>query len=574
MKSKYCRHKRYTHKSLLLLLIWIAVGTTFRFTNLDLKPASSIEIATIGYSLGHGFNAIPLDRLISIDTLFASLRLDPGIGYTEVFHRLVEESTHPPLYFWLTRWWADLWLQDGDLVSLQVARSLSAIFGTLAIPAIFSLGWIAFRSRLVAHSAAILMAISPYGIYLAQEARHYSLTVLWVIGSLTCLVQAIKLIQQKIPVPLWLGLIWIVINALGIATHYFFVLALGPEALALLIFWLYNSQEQPIRYLKGLYLVGIGTLVSSLVWLPIIKGISGNEMTTWIETSYKLNDVLLPFVRLVAWMITMLMLLPVEGVPKILAITSGAIVLAVLIWAMPILIQQWRAQLANSQTRSSMTLIISYLIGCLLIFLLLIYGMGKDVSLAARYHFVYFPGLILMMGVALAGCWTQEVKTDGEEIFKFRVLRSVNTKVVAVLIVMGLFGSFTIVSNFGFRKSLSSDRLAAYIQQTTTVPTVVAMTHQTHSEVRELIALALSFERLNVAKTQLPQFALVQQNQAPNLADSNLGKILTTQTKPLNLFGINLDLDDDKLRQLGCLRDKTIDLPQSGYSDRFYLCQS
>jgi len=78
------------------------LGAILRFTNLDMKPASSIEIATIGYSLGHGFSAIPLDQLLSMETLLAPLKFEQTIGYGEVFTRLQLESTHPPLYFWLT----------------------------------------------------------------------------------------------------------------------------------------------------------------------------------------------------------------------------------------------------------------------------------------------------------------------------------------------------------------------------------------------------------------------------------------------------------------------------------------
>ncbi len=573
----------------MLLLIWVAVGIALRLTNLALKPASSIEIATIGYSLGHGFNAIPLDRLVSIDTLLAPLHLDTAIGYREVFNRLVEESTHPPFYFWLTHWWANLWLNDGDLVSLQVARSLSALFGIMTIPAVFALGWVAFRSRLVAHFAAILMAISPYGIYLAQEARHYTLTVLWVIASLVCLCKTISLLQRKAPIPLWLGLIWIVINALGIATHYFFVLALGAEAIALIIFWLFNPTEQPLKYLQKLYLIGIGTLASGLAWLPIISSISDNEMTTWIQTSYELNEIWLPLPRLLAWMITMVMLLPVEGVSKLVSITSGIVVLAVLIWVMPILIKQWRlpfgypkgrasgtqfANAASCQTRSAMTLIAGYVFSSLMINLLVIYGMGQDISLAARYHFVYFPGLILLVAVALASCWQQDLRSGNKLIGR---ISAAGNRVVIVLLAMGLVGSFTVITNLGFQKSLASDRLVAHIQEFSTFPavlTVVAMTQETHSEIRELVALALSFERLNLDKAQIPQFILVQQEQTGvNIATSNFAQILKGQTKPLNLFGINLDLDDEKLKQLGCIRDEAIDLSKSGYRDRFYLCQ-
>ena len=567
--------KRQKFISFLLVLIWTILGLVLRFASLDAKPASSIEIATIGYSLGHGFNAIALDRIVSLETLLSPLHMDTSIGYKEVFTRLKNQSTHPPLYFWLTRSWIGIWLQDGDLVSLQVARSLSAIFGTLAIPAMFGLARVAFRSRLGGHFAAICMAISPYGIYLAQEARHYTLIVLFVIASLTCLFRTLELIQQKISVPIWLGLVWTVVNALGIATHFFFALVLAAEAIAVVIFWWFNRGDL-WNYLRGLYIAGLGTLAGGLIWLPIVRGISGNEMTSWIQTSYELNEILLPIGRLIAWMITMVMLLPVEGTPALVTIFSGVTVLVVLIWAVPILIKQWRlatpARSAslwlNSNTRSPAIVLSGYLFGCLLVFLLIIYGIGKDVSLAARYHFVYFPGLILLMAVALASC----CQASGLKSVSIKSKLAVaENRVVVLLLVMGLLGSLTVINDFGFQKSRKSDRLAAFIGQNS-LPTLVAMTHKTHSELREMVGLALSFERLNLNESRSvgdPQFILVSNNAN---AVSNLDKIIARQPKPLALFGVNLDIDDESLQQLGCSRDKAVDLKDSGYRDRFYLC--
>jgi uncharacterized membrane protein len=548
--------------SLLLLLVWVGLGLGIRLLNLDLKPPASIEISTIGYSLGHGFKQIPLDQVVDFDTLLAPLRLDTTMGYSEVWQRLLEESTHPPLYFWLTRWWAALWLQDGDLVSLQVARSLSTVFGTLAIPGMFALGWRAFRSRLVGHFAAILMAFSPYGVYLAQEARHYTLTVLWVIASLACLVETLRLIHQKSRIPLWLSLVWIVVNGLGIATHYFFILTLGAEAIAVIMFWLVIKDPQPVRYLKGLSLAGIGTLATTLAWLPLARSVSGNEMTTWIATSYQLVDVFLPIPRMLAWIITMVALLPIEGVPEFMAIASGVIVLGILIWVMPILGRQWQRAIANSPTRLPMIIMIGYLFGSLIMFFGLIYGLGKDASLAARYHFVYFPVVTLILAVALANCRLNAT---------FHWLTQ--NMVVAVMLIMGLLGSLAVVSDLGFRKSLHSDDLAAYIQQTSPTPALIAITHKTHSEIRELVALALSFERLEPLTSTPPQFILVSNNQYGREQFSlNLKKLVADQSSPLNLVGVDLDLDDNVLSELGCVPDSTKDLSGSGYRDRFYLC--
>ena len=130
------RKNKNNQLHLLLLLGWLVIGVALRFTNLDLKPASSIEIATLGFSLGHGFSQIPLDQVISASTLLSPLRFDSSVSSADVIGNLMRESTHPPLYFWLTFWWTKLFVGDGELVSLFVGRSLSAIFGSLAIPAI------------------------------------------------------------------------------------------------------------------------------------------------------------------------------------------------------------------------------------------------------------------------------------------------------------------------------------------------------------------------------------------------------------------------------------------------------
>jgi len=103
-----------------------------------------------------------------------------------------DRSNHPPLY--CSRSLVDAgWLTPSDkrrygaYVSVWAARSLPALLGA-SIPAVYGLSRLAFRSPLVSQLAAAMMAVSP-GIFLAQEARHYTLAF-WVIASLSCLVIA------------------------------------------------------------------------------------------------------------------------------------------------------------------------------------------------------------------------------------------------------------------------------------------------------------------------------------------------------------------------------------------------
>ncbi len=164
-------------KTCLLLLLWTTLALGLRLTQLTAKSPWTDEFSTLVFSLGNSYRTVSLDRVVSLDELLQPLQVNSDANAIQVIQNLLTQSNHPPLYFVLAHWWMQLYGGSG-LVSLWVARSLSAIFGALSIPAIYLLGAFAFRSRLVGQIAAAMMAVSPYGIFLAQEARHYTLAIL------------------------------------------------------------------------------------------------------------------------------------------------------------------------------------------------------------------------------------------------------------------------------------------------------------------------------------------------------------------------------------------------------------
>jgi uncharacterized membrane protein len=337
----------------LLLLVWIIIGAILRFTNLDAKPLWADEWSTIVFSLGHSFRTVPLNQIISIDTLLWGMNLDRTTTPTDVIDHLMTESTHPPIYFLMTHWWLKLLSVKLGLASVWLARSLSALLGIASIPAMFGLGWLVFRSPLDGQMAAALMAVSPYGIYLAQEARHYTLAILWVIASLSCFIVAIKRIHSRISLPFWLVCVWIIINSLGIASHYFLVFPVIVQMLILGILGLSELQfkfdrksfKRSLLSSHGLkiYTVIGGTLVGGSVWLSTWLSIPQHRLTEWIYYSNQLGGQFLePIGRTLAWLITMLFLLPVEGTPLLVTIASALLVLSVLIWLTPAFVRSLR----------------------------------------------------------------------------------------------------------------------------------------------------------------------------------------------------------------------------------------
>ncbi|WP_293066728.1 glycosyltransferase family 39 protein [Okeania sp. SIO2B3] len=233
--------RRSLHSQWLLLLVWIAIATCLRLTNLDGKPPWTDEFSTLVFSLGNSFQDVPLDRAIAPEMLLQPLQFNVNTDINNVVDNLLTYSNHPPVYFILTHWWMQFFSAEGEFVSLWGARSLSVIFGVVSIPAIYGLARLAFHSRLVGQFAAAIMAVSPYGIYLAQEARHYTLAILFVIASFCCLIISIRHFQEGQSLPIFTAFIWVVVNSLGIATHYFFILTLCAEAMVLISLFFFEE---------------------------------------------------------------------------------------------------------------------------------------------------------------------------------------------------------------------------------------------------------------------------------------------------------------------------------------------
>jgi hypothetical protein len=82
---------------------------------------------------------------------------------------IVRIDQHPPLYYLLLHYWI---ARYGD--TPYYARMFSALFGTATIPVIYLIGK-RMAGEVVGLAAAIFLALSPFNIYYAQEARMYTL---------------------------------------------------------------------------------------------------------------------------------------------------------------------------------------------------------------------------------------------------------------------------------------------------------------------------------------------------------------------------------------------------------------
>jgi mannosyltransferase len=129
------------------------------------------------------------------------------------------EST-PPLYYVLAWLWSKLFgTNEAGL------RSLSALFGTIAVPVVWRAAREWFSSARAGLIAAALVALNPFFVWYSQEGRSYSLLVLMAALSLLFLGRALRERTARA------FALWAIVAVLGLLTHYFAAFLLVPEAI-------------------------------------------------------------------------------------------------------------------------------------------------------------------------------------------------------------------------------------------------------------------------------------------------------------------------------------------------------
>ncbi|NJO71074.1 MAG: hypothetical protein HC825_03935 [Oscillatoriales cyanobacterium RM1_1_9] len=541
-----------------LLVFWITTGLILRLIHLGSKPIWSDEFATLVFSLGHGFRGIPLDQLIELETLLTPLRLDSGIHLRAVSEHLFTESNHPPVYFMLTHLWVKLFSNSGEFVSIWGARSLSTILGTVSIPMMFGLGWIGFYSLTVGQFAAALMAVSPFGVYLAQEARHYTLAMLLIMASLMCLMIALREVQQQKSLPSWFVLLWIGINTLGIAVHFFFGVVLGAIGLVTLWFWLLKLPRSPAWL--GICQAAVGSMIGGLIWLPILFKISSSDdgLISWIFYGEPSQDFIEPLLRIFVWIVTMVVIFPVENQSLGLTLFSATGMLS--LFGIGIyLIVQGQKYIPHFWDLPRQILI-GTLLSILVIFLITTYGFRIDLTLASRYQFTYFPVVISLFSVYLSLVW-QSPKNPQH-------LR----KLVGLILIAGLFSSLMVINNLAYQKPDRSDLVAGAIAPTlsVTTPSLIATVYKNHEQIGEMMGIAWELKQLEPTRNQ-PQFLLAQKSGDPSIPVRTLNQVLSTISRPLNLWTVNFSAPQE-LEGQNCFQDEGSKSRVSGYYFRMYQC--
>ena len=235
-----------------LIIILLVLGIFFRFVNLDRKVLWFDEIATISKISGYtNYKTALNDQIITISDLRKYQRPDPEKSVVEIVQDLATwDAKHVPLYFAIARVWAE-WFGS----SVAAMRSLSALLGLLVFPCLYWLCLELFQSSLVAWVAVALIAISPFHVLYAQEARMYSLQTVTILLSSAVLLRVMR-VNTKLGWALYAASL-----SLSIYTHtlsLFVAIAHGIYAIAI----------AGVRLSKVLVAYLIATSVGLLTFLP------------------------------------------------------------------------------------------------------------------------------------------------------------------------------------------------------------------------------------------------------------------------------------------------------------------
>ncbi|QKD83337.1 glycosyltransferase [Thermoleptolyngbya sichuanensis A183] len=574
-----------------MLLLWMALAALVRFAYLSSKPPWTDEFSTLVFSLGHSFRTVPLDQVISSEDLLSPLRPEPEGTPQDVVRYLMSESTHPPVYFLLSHFWLKLFpaLPQG-IVSVWAGRSLSVVFAILTVPAIYGLGWLAGRSRLAANLSAILYAVSPYAVFLAQDARHYTLALLLITLSFCCLVVAVRKMQARQPIPLWLCAGWVAVNALGVAVHYFVMLSLLSEAIALLFFWRFQAPAHRHAHPSSSFLnpqllaVAFLSLAACLVWLPELASSQTSPLTEWIF--YDRSDLLMwlnPIFQFLAAWVVMVILLPLEADFLPLAAVAAVVMIAFLLWVVPLLVRSFKMLLADPQTRWAVVLLGGLVLGGIAVMTLITYGLGRDVTRGARYNFIYFPAALALLGAALATLWNRGGLADEATTPppwtsrrwyapRHQFPKTGKTAVLGILF-LGFLSALSVAVNLGYEKYYRPEQLAAQMRQYTEAPILVATDHQTHVQTGEMMGLAREFLLApDASPYTLPRFILAHGEKNSLTPAATLNQALSQVPRPFDLWLVNWHASEN-VNQPDCAAQEIRKIWINGYSYDLYRCR-
>ncbi|HAA30682.1 MAG TPA: hypothetical protein DCE56_27070 [Cyanobacteria bacterium UBA8553] len=277
MKIKFIALSARSPKNIqFIVIIVLILGIFFRFTHLDQKIYWHDEVYTSfrlsGYTWKELVPQVFNGKVIKAKDLQKYQYPRPQKGLRDTVKSLeIDDPQHPPLYYLIARLWVQMFGY-----SVTIIRSLSACISLLVFPCIYWLCLELFGVSLVGWMAIALVAISPFHVLYAQEAREYVLWTVTILLSSAALLQAMRL-QTKLSwgiyaATLALGFYTFLFTGLVAIGHGIYVIAIGNYR------WSKTVKAYLLALLAGFTAFTPWLLVLIKNWLQF------RATTSWMDT--------------------------------------------------------------------------------------------------------------------------------------------------------------------------------------------------------------------------------------------------------------------------------------------------
>lgn len=284
-------------KGTVILLTAIVTASLFvRVYNLDGQSLDCEESYTLPAATGHHYvyfdrasRFIPTQEAVSVREYKTLVTPESGKGLREVTD-VLSRNVHQPAYFFLMHYWIKLF---GN--SEWTLRLPSAIFGTLAVLAMFLLGKELFNPA-VGLISALLLGMMPEQIFYSQEARMYPLLVLLVVTSTYAMMLTKKNITAKRSY-----IFYFIVSVIGIYTHYVYLYCFAFQT----AFIWFDPSFGRTRTRQWLITQG-GVLVAFLPWLLVswAQKRTSAQVLAWVHgappSGSVLREIITQITRLIA----------------------------------------------------------------------------------------------------------------------------------------------------------------------------------------------------------------------------------------------------------------------------------